>query len=186
ATIFPGMRGMLMLAGGVLMAIVGLVLLIACSNVANLLLARAAARRQEIAVRLALGATRTRLLRQLATESLVLGVAGGALGFVFGVWGRNLLWASRPATVANNFVELKIDAHVFMFALVLSLATGVLFGIVPAVRASRADLVGALKREPLFAVGRRRISLANALVVGQVALSLVALITAVLFLRSLQ
>ena len=185
-TIFPGMRGMMMLAGGVLMAIVGLVLLIACSNVANLMLARAAARRQEIAVRLALGATRLRLMRQLITESLVLGTAGGALGFVFGIWGRDLLWAARPAVVANNFVELNIDGHVFLFALVLSLVTGATFGLMPALRASRADLVGALKLEPLFAAGRRRLSLANALVVGQVAFSLVALVTAALFLRSLQ
>jgi predicted permease len=186
ATIFPGMRGMLMLAGGVLMAIVGLVLLIACSNVANLMLARAAARRQEVAVRLALGATRPRLIRQLVTESLVLGAAGGALGFAFGIWGRDLLWAARPAMVANNFVELRIDTRVFAFALGLSVVTGVLFGIVPALRGSRADLVGALKLEPLLARGRRRFRLANALVIGQVALSLVALIAAALFLRSLQ
>jgi predicted permease len=185
-TIFPGMRGMMMLAGGILMAIVGLVLLIACSNVANLLLARAASRRQEIAVRLALGATRSRLVRQLATESLVLGAAGGALGFLFGIWGRDLLWAARPAVVANNFVELRIDGHVFLFALVLSLVTGATFGLLPALRASRADLVGALKLEPLFAAGRRRPSFANALVIGQVAFSLVALVTAALFLRSLQ
>jgi len=186
ATIFPGMRGTLMLAGGVLMAIVGLVLLIACSNVANLLLARASARRQEVAVRLALGATRTRLVRQLVTESLLLGAAGGALGFAFGIWGRDLLWAARPAVVANNFVELKIDTHVFAFALALSIATGVLFGIIPAVRASRADLVGALKLEPQLVRGRRRLTVANVLLVGQVAFSLVALITAALFVRSLQ
>lgn len=186
ATIFPGMRGMLMLGGSVLMAIVGLVLLIACSNVANLLLARAAARRQEVAVRLALGATRTRLIRQLVTESLLLGAAGGALGFLFGIWGRDLLWAARPAVVANNFVELTIDTRVFVFALVLSLVTGILFGMMPALRASRADLAGALKLEPRFTAGRRRIRLANGLVIGQVALSLVALTTAALFLRSLQ
>jgi putative ABC transport system permease protein len=186
ATIFPGMRGTLMLAGGVLMAIVGLVLLIACSNVANLLLARASARRREVAVRLALGATRTRLVRQLVTESLLLGAAGGALGFAFGIWGRDLLWAARPAVVANNFVELRIDTHVFAFALALSIATGVLFGIIPAVRASRADLVGALKLEPQLVRGRRRLTVANVLLVGQVAFSLVALITAALFVRSLQ
>jgi len=184
-TIFPGMRGMLLMAGGVLMAIVGLVLLVACSNVANLLLARAAARRQEIAMRLALGATRFRLMRQLVTESLLLGAAGGALGLLFGIWGRDLLWSARPAVVANNFVELKMDGHVFLFTLVLSLATGVLFGLLPARRASRADLVGALKQEPPAAAGRRRLTLANALVVFQVAFSLVALVTAALFLRSL-
>ena len=186
ATIFPGMRGLLMLAGGVLMTIVGLVLVIACSNVANLLLARAAARRQELAMRIALGATRLRLMRQLVTESVVLGTAGGALGFVLGIWGRDLLWSARPAVVANNFVELKIDTHVLAFTLILSLVTGVVFGVVPALRASRTDLVGALKLEPLFAAGRRRLSPANALVVGQVAFSLVSLITAALFLRSLQ
>jgi predicted permease len=186
ATIFPGMRGTLMLAGGVLMGIVGLVLLIACSNVANLLLARAVARRQEIAMRLALGASRLRLVQQLVTESLVLGIAGGALGFLFGVWGRDLLWSARPAVVANNFVELKMDWRVFVFALVLSVVTGVVFGLVPALRASRADLVATLKLTPLVAAGRRRWSIANALVIGQVALSLVALITAALFLRSVQ
>jgi predicted permease len=88
--------------------------------------------------------------------------------------------------VANNFVELRIDGHVFLFALVLSLVTGATFGLLPALRASRADLVGALKLEPLFAAGRRRLNFANALVVGQVAFSLVALVTAALFLRSLQ
>jgi predicted permease len=186
ATIFPGMRGMLLLAGSVLMGVVGLVLLIACSNVANLLLARAAARRQEIAVRLALGATRVRLTRQLVTESLVLGAAGGALGLVLGIWGRDLLWSARPAVVANNFVELKIDAHVFMFALLLSLGTAIVFGLMPALRASRTDLVGALKFEPLFSAGRRRFGLASLLVTCQVALSLTALVAAALFLRSLQ
>jgi len=186
ATIFPGMRGVLMLAGGVLMAIVGLVLLIACSNVAHLLLARAAARRQEIAMRIALGATRLRLMRQLVTESVVLGTAGGALGFVLGIWGRDLLWSARPAVVANNFVELKIDRHVLVFTIILSVVTSVVFGIMPALRASRTDLTAALKFEPLFAAGRRRLSLTHALVVGQVALSLVSLIVAALFLRSLQ
>src|SRR5206468_12485080 len=96
-----------------------------------------------------------------------------------------LLWSARPAVVANNFVELKIDVHVLLFTLILSVVTSVVFGIMPALRASRTDLTAALKLEPLFTAGRRRLSLTNALVVGQVALSLVSLIVAGLFLRSL-
>jgi len=187
AAIFPGMRSALLLGGAVLMAIVGLVLLIACSNVANLLLARATARRQEIAVRLALGAGRRRLLRQLLTESVVLGLGGGAAGLVLGYWGRNLLWSCRPAVVANNFVELRFNAPVFAFTFVLSIASGIVFGLVPALRASRPDLVGVLKEDtPASSGGRRTGRLRAALVIGQVALSLVALVVAGLFLRNVQ
>jgi predicted permease len=187
AAIFPGMRSGLLVGGAVLMTIVGLVLLIACSNVANLLLARATARRQEIAVRLALGAGRGRLIRQLLTESVVLGLGGGALGLVFGFWGRNLLWSFRPAVVANNFVALKFDARVFSFTLVLALASGIVFGLVPALRASRPDLTGVLKEETTTTAGSRRTGrLRNALVIGQVALSLVSLVVAGLFLRNVQ
>ena len=168
------------------MTIVGLVLLIACSNVANLLLARATARRQEIAVRLALGAGRRRVLRQLLTESLVLALVGGAVGILFGVWGRNLLWSFRPAVVANNFVELRLDWLVFAYTFVLALTSGVIFGLVPALRASREDLVGVLKEEASTAAGHRRAGrLRGALVVGQIALSLVSLVVAALFLRNI-
>jgi predicted permease len=171
----------------VLMAIVGLVLLIACSNVANLLLARAAGRRQEIAVRLALGAGRGRLIRQLLTESTLLGVLSGVMGLALADVGCRLLWSARPAEVARNFVDLKMDAHVFVFALVVSLITGLLFGLVPALQSSRAEVVEALKEETRTAGrSRRRITFANALLVGQVALSLVSLITAALFFRSIQ
>jgi predicted permease len=171
----------------VLMAIVGLVLLIACSNVANLLLARAAGRRQEIAVRLALGAGRGRLIRQLLTESTLLGVLSGVVGLALADAGCHLLWSARPAEVAQNFVDLKMDAHVFVFALVVSLITGLLFGLVPALQSSRAEVVEALKEETRTAGrSRHRITFANALLVGQVALSLVSLITAALFFRSIQ
>ena len=173
--------------GIVLMAIVGLVLLIACSNVANLLLARAAGRRQEIAVRLALGAGRGRLIRQLLTESSLLGVLSGAVGLILADAGCRLLWSARPVEVAQNFVDLKMDAHVFVFALVVSLITGLLFGLVPALQSSRAEVVEALKEETRTAGrSRRRITFANALLVGQVALSLVSVITAALFFRSIQ
>src|SRR5262249_28535482 len=169
------------------MAIVGVVLLIACSNVANLLLARAAARRQELAVRVALGAGRGRLVRQLLTESLLLGIAGGACGLLVGIWGRNLLWSFRPAVVANNFVALRFDARVFVFTGLVAIASSVAIGLIPALRASRPDVVGVLKEEAGTSAGTRRAGrLRRALVVAQVAMSLVALVVAALFLRNIQ
>ena len=187
ATIFPGVRDALALGGAVLMVIVGLVLLIACSNVANLLLARATARTQEIAVRLALGANRGRLIRQLLTESVVLGLLGGALGWLIALWGVKLIWAARPPFVAQNFVDPKIDGVVLLFTLSVAVLTGVLFGLAPALQASRASMVTALK-DATRGAGRqrRRFGLANLLIVGQVALSVVALVTGALFLRSSQ
>jgi len=185
ATIFPGIREALMAGTAVLMVIVSLVLLIACSNVANLLLARATNRRQEIAVRLALGANRVRLVRQLLTESVLLGLAGGAGGLVVAVWTRNLIWSTRPPFFAVNFVDLPLDGRVLLFALVVSVVTGVIFGLVPALSSSRAEVVTAIKDQSRSAgQPRRRFGLANMLIVGQVALSLIALIAAALFLQS--
>jgi predicted permease len=185
ATIFPGLREALFAGTAMLMAIVSLVLLIACSNVANLLLARATNRRQEIAVRLALGASRTRLVRQMLTESMLLGLASGVVGLVVAVWTRNLIWSTRPPFFAVNFVDLPLDGRVLLFALAVSVATGVIFGLVPALAASRADVVTAIKDQSRAAgQRRRRFGLGNALIVGQVALSLVALIAAALFLQS--
>jgi predicted permease len=184
ATLIPGMRQGLFLGGLVLMAVVGLVLLIACSNVANLLLARASSRRAELAVRLALGAGRGRIIRQLLTESIVLGIAGGALGLLVGLWGRNLLWSFRPA--ANNFVELPIDARVLAFGIALSLVTGIIFGLIPAWQASRSSLGDAMKGMRGSDGAARGGGLRNALVIAQLALSLVALVAATLFLRSMQ
>lgn len=185
ATIFPGVREVLLLGGLVLMAIVGLVLLIACSNVANLLLARATSRRQEIAIRLALGASRPRLLRQLMTESVMLSVFGGVVGLFVGIWGKDLIWSARPPFLGLSLVDPQIDTRVFLFTLAVSMITGVIFGLAPALAGSRADVVGALKDQSRAAGQRRRtFGLGNVLIVGQVALSLVALVTAVLFLRS--
>ena len=185
ATIFPGVREGLVAGTAVLMTIVSLVLLIACSNIANLLLARATNRRQEIAVRIALGASRARLIRQLMTESVLLGLLGGLFGLLVAVWTRNLIWSTRPPFFALNFVDPELDARVLIFALGISIATGLVFGLVPALASSRADVVTAIKDQSRSAGRpRRRFGLGNLLIVGQVALSLVALITAALFLRS--
>ena len=180
-------RQPLFFGSALLMAIVGFVLLIACSNVANLLLARASARRQEIAVRMALGAGRSRLVRQLLTESVVLGLLGGVLGFGVGYGGSQFLWSLRPAEYALNLADFRLNGGVFVFAFVVSLATGLLFGIVPALRSSRASVSETLKEETR-SVGRSRsrINLANTLLASQVAVSLVLLVVAGLFLRSIQ
>jgi putative ABC transport system permease protein len=170
----------------VMMTIVGLVLLIACSNVANLLMARASTRRQEIAVRVALGASRSRLLRQLLTESVILAALGGILGVLVAVAARDGIWSMRPPFIADNFMDLSLDSRVLLFTALVSLATGVIFGVVPALRASRPDVVNELKEETRGGGGsRRRSALSRALVVAQVALSVVALVAAGLFLRSL-
>ena len=169
------------------MSVVGAVLLIACANVANLLLSRASARRKEIALRLAIGASRARLVRQLLTESVLFAVLGGVAGMLLAWWAVEALKAAPPPAGALPVTpDFAIDLRVLVFTLVLSLLTGVLFGLVPALRASRPDLVPALKDES-FADGRaRHLSLRNVLVVAQVALSLVLLIAAGLFLRSLR
>jgi predicted permease len=185
ASIFPGGRSAMVLGSAVLVTVVGLVLLIACSNVANLMLAKAVARRKEVAIRLSMGAGRMRLIRQLLTESTLLGLLGGLVGLVVAYLGRNFIWSFRPAFVADNIVEPTLDSRVFLFALGISLATGLLFGLVPALQASRFAVVDALKNESRsFGGERRRVSLRNGLVVVQVALSIVSLVAAGLFLRS--
>ena len=171
--------------GVVLLVVVGIVLLIACSNVANLLLARSAARQQEMAVRLAMGASRRRLIRQMLTESTCLGLLSGALGLFIGYAGLQVLFGRLPG--AANFVTPKFDGVVFGFGLVISLATGFVFGMIPALRASRTSVAETLKEEArTTGKSRRKITVANALLVGQVAFSFVLLVTAALFLRSIR
>ena len=171
---------------GMLMAVVGLVLLVACTNLANLLLLRASSRTREVAVRLAMGAGRRRLISQLLTESTLLGVAGGAVGVAVAYWTAKALVSFRPPLPFPMSLDLGLDGTVLAFAGLLSVATGVLFGLAPALKASRPDLVGTLKDgNTSLRVGRRRFSLRNGLVVSQVAVSMILLIGAGLFVRSL-
>jgi predicted permease len=180
-----GMSNQILFASAALLVVVGIVLFIACSNVANLLLARTAARQQEIAVRMVMGASRPRLVRQLLSESLILGLLSGALGMFLGYGGLQFLFGTQPS--AANFVTPKLDRTVFLFALFISLATGFVFGTIPAMKSSRTSVAEALKEEARTTGGsRRRVTIANALLVGQVAFSFLLLVTAALFLRSIQ
>ena len=170
-----------------LFGVVGLVLLIACANVANLLLSRAAARQREIAVRLALGASRWRLMRQLLTESMLLSAFGGVVGVLFALWIKNgLLSVSGWGGARMNALEPNLDLRVLGFTLFLALLTGLLFGLAPAWRATRLDLTPALKDSAKGSGGTSRSALSKSLVVIQVALSLLLLIGAGLFLRTLR
>jgi len=181
----PDIRNSVISFSSVLMGVVGLVLLLACVNLANLLLARATERRKELAIRLAMGASRTRVIRQLITESILLSLAGGAGGLFLAAWINALVSSIKLPTDIALVIDLRLDWRVMLFALAISLITGVLFGLLPALQASRPDLIPALKDEKSMA-GFRRSRLRNALVVVQVALSLVLLVCAGLVVRSLQ
>ncbi len=168
-----------------LMVIVAFVLLLACTNLANLLLARAAQRRKEVAVRLSLGASRQRLVLQLLTESLLLAIGGGGLGLLLAYWLVNLASGIKLPIDAPLLIDLHIDYRVLIFTGLVSLVTGVLFGLLPALQTTRVDLLPALKDEPTF--GGSHHSLAkNGLIVLQVALSLILLIAGGLMMRALQ
>jgi predicted permease len=163
-------------SASILSVVVGLMLVIVCANVANLLLSRAAARQKEIAVRLSLGATRYRLVRQLLTESLMLSFIGGGLGTLVAYWSRQLLPFAQTA---------PLDWRVLGFVALICLLTGVAFGIAPALRATRVDLSGSMK-EASRNISRSRTLLTKALLVAQISISLVVLIGAGLFLQTLR
>jgi putative ABC transport system permease protein len=181
----PDIRNSVISFSSVLMGVVGLVLLLACVNLASLLLARATERRRELAIRLAVGASRFRIVRQLVTESVLLSLAGGLGGLLLAAWINSLVVAIKLPTDIALVFDLHLDWRVLTFALTLSLLTGVIFSLLPALQSSKPDLVPALKDEASMA-GFHRSRLRNALVVAQVALSLVLLVCAGLVVRSLQ
>ena len=166
-----------------LLGAVGLVLLIACANVANLLLARSAARQKEIAIRAAMGASRTRVLRQMLTESILLSAIGGIAGLVLSIWLTDVLMSMLPEG-APRLAHIGIDYRVLTFALVVSALTGILFGIVPALQASKLDVTNALKEGGRSGEGHRRTSARSLLLIGEVALSLMLLVGAGLLIKS--
>lgn len=183
--ILPDLRGAVVSFTWVMMAAVGLVLLVTCTNLAGLMLARATDRRKEIAIRLAMGANRLRLIRQLLTESVLLSILGGAAGLLLALWIVRLLLALKPPIDFPLALDVGIDWRVLLFSLGVSLAAGVIFGLAPSLQATRPNLVRTLK-DTAAQGGAVRTRLRSVLVVAQIAISLVVLIAAGLVVRTLQ
>jgi predicted permease len=182
----PDFDRTLMPAGMVLLGAVGLVLLVACANLANMLLARAATRRRELAIRLAIGANRGQVIRQLFTESMALALAGGTVALLLAFWLARLIARFQPPLPIELGLDITPDWRVLLFTLAAAALTGIVFGLIPALRASRPDLVPALKDTGEGPSRRgRRVELRDALVVVQVAVSLVLLVAGSLMVRSL-
>ncbi|HEU0185807.1 MAG TPA: ABC transporter permease [Blastocatellia bacterium] len=186
--VVPEFRAGMLGISAALMGLVALVLLIACVNLANLLLARATERGKEIAIRLSIGAGRARIIRQLLTESVMLAVVGGLAGVALAQWIIDLIMALKPPINIPFTLELSLDWRVLVFSMIVSVITGVLFGLVPALQSTKPDLIPALKDVASQSGGRRSPSfmLRSGLVVTQVAVSLLLLIAAGLTLRALQ
>ncbi len=180
-------RGQFVRAGGVLMVVVGFVLLIACVNLANLLLAQAARREREISIRAAMGAGRARLIRQLLMESVTLSTVGGLAGLLVAFWSRNALWSFRPPFLGDATIDLSFDLRVLGFTALVSILTGLAFGAVPALKVSQTRLSEVLNmsgRSGASSAGHNRAR--AVLVAAEIALATVALIGSGLFLRSMQ
>ncbi|HZF39658.1 MAG TPA: ABC transporter permease, partial [Blastocatellia bacterium] len=183
--ILPQLRNAMLGVSATLMGLVTLVLLIACTNLANLLLARGAERGKEIAIRLSIGASRARIVRQLLTESVMLATTGGLVGVVLAQWIIDSILALKPPIEIPITLELHVDWRVLVFSMIVSIVTGVLFGLVPALQATKPDLVPALK-DAASQSGVRRSLLRSGLVVAQISVSLLLLIAAGLTLKALQ
>ena len=180
-------RTQIVLAGGLMMGVVSLVLLIACVNLANLLLAQAARREKEIGLRAALGASQGRVMRQLLTESFVLAILSGAVGLAIAYGGRAVLWSFRPPFILDGDIDLSFDSHVLFFTLSVALLTAVVIGLVPAIKSAKPNLIEVLKVGGRGGtVGWTRSPFRSLLVVTEIALALVALVGAGLFIRSMQ
>jgi predicted permease len=187
SSIAPNQRDQFKRAGVMLMAVVGIVLLIACFNIANLLLARASGRKREMSIRVAIGASRRRIVTQLLTEALVLAIAGGALGLGLALAGRDVMWRFRPPLLPADGMDLSLDWHVMAFTFLVAITTGLIFGLAPALQASRPDLVSELKERAGGDLRKgSRFTVRDVLISLQVTVCLIALVFAGLFLISLR